>query len=104
MYKYKKFQPNYVKGPAGLTSDLVWSLFRRESDIAFLDSRPGYGDDSRWSILALEPWLSLQAWPDRLEINGKPSEGDIWQLIQQILTENQLAAISDLPLQGGCIG
>jgi len=104
MYKYKKLQPEYEKGPAGLTADTAWPLCRGAAGLAFLDSRPGYGDDSRWSILALEPWLTLQAWPDRLEIDGEAVEGDVWQMLQQILIENQLDTISDLPLNGGCIG
>jgi hypothetical protein len=100
IYKPKRLQPRYEQGPAGLTADYAWLLFRGEAEIAFLDGRPGYGQDSRWSVLALEPWLTLQAWPDRLEMNGQSADGDFWRLLQQILDENRLDAIPDLPLQG----
>lgn len=89
--------------PAGLTSDAAWTVFRRDQNVAFLDSRPGYSD-SQWSIIALEPYLTLRAYPDRCEINGQIVEGDAWQLLEQILSSNRLEPLPALPLHGGCIG
>lgn len=89
---------------AGLTADDAWAVFCDEPAVAFLDSRPGYGDLGRWSILALDPWLTLRVWPDRCLVNNLQVDGDPFDVLESLLADNKAEPIPGLPLSGGCIG
>lgn len=89
---------------AGLTADDAWAVFNGEPAVAFLDSRPGYGDLGRWSILALDPWLTLRVWPDRCLVNNLQVDGDPFDVLERLIADHKTEPIPGLPLSGGCIG
>ncbi|MDW7656431.1 MAG: chorismate-binding protein, partial [Bacillota bacterium] len=87
-----------------LTASDIFQRLAGEPDLAFLDSNSGYGPLGRWSILACRPWQRLRGWTDHCLLDGHSIAGDPFSLLQKLLSEQQVAPRSDLPLAGGCIG
>lgn len=87
-----------------LTAYQAFLLFRRQHSVAFLESRPGYGDLGRFSILGINPWRTLRAWPDRCLLDGKLVDEDPFDLLARLLAENKVEPVPSLPIIGGCVG
>ncbi len=90
--------------PRGLTPNRAWSCFARDEAIAFLDSHPGYGSLSRYSIIGLDPWLTFRAWPGHCQVNGIAVADDAWAVLERLLADNRNEPLDGLPITGGAIG
>ncbi len=89
---------------SGLTADQVWAVLQGDSAIAFLDSRPGYGQLGRYSIFGLNPWQRLRVTPEGCWLDGHLVDEEPFALLERLLTEHRTTPIPGLPIHGGCIG
>lgn len=87
-----------------LTAYQAFLLFRRQRSVAFLESRPGYGELGRYSILGINPWRTLRAWPDRCLLDGQLVDEDPFELLERLLTADKVEPVPSLPIIGGCVG
>jgi anthranilate/para-aminobenzoate synthase component I len=87
-----------------LTAYEAFGCFQSQASVAFLESRPGYGQAGRYSILAINPYQSLQYWPNHCLLDGKKIQEDVFLVLDRLLAADRTESIPGLPLVGGCIG
>jgi para-aminobenzoate synthetase component I len=97
-------QPLTADIQTDLTAYEVFSLFSGAQRVAFLESRPGYGALSQYSILGVNPYLSLRGRPGECLLDGSPAGADALAILARLLAAEANESIAGLPLSGGCIG
>jgi para-aminobenzoate synthetase component I len=87
-----------------LTAYGAFCLFEPEGPVAFLESLPGYGRLSRYSILGLHPYRTLRGWPGRCLVDGRETTEDALDVLEKLLATEANQPVPGLPFSGGCIG
>ncbi|MDD2533815.1 MAG: aminodeoxychorismate synthase component I [Eubacteriales bacterium] len=76
----------------------------------FLDSSQQNGAESRYAIIAREPWFDCQVIAGQTIVNGQPADQTIWQVAQDFLHNHESDFTSlakwpnQLPFCGGLLG
>jgi para-aminobenzoate synthetase component I len=108
-------RPSLIRVPLEVPPERLASLIGGMCEPALLESGPGFGDASRWSILAACPSLTFEAtgldWKVERGNNVVESgRGDTLEALRLVLEREQLADPSETPdpdtppFQGGLIG
>jgi para-aminobenzoate synthetase component I len=97
-------QPCIEELQTGLTAHEAFRIWGADPSVAFLDSLPGYGTNSRYSIIGINPYQTLRGWPGQCILDGQEINRDPFEVLNRLLEEARNEPIADLPISGGCIG
>lgn len=82
----------------------VYSIFKDEKDVVFLDSGRDFESLGRYSFIGLNPFKIIKGRHNRCNIDGKDYECDIFLKLSELLKEYKAANNTDIPFTGGCMG
>lgn len=83
----------------------LFSLFSENSWSAFLDSSSVCSKNSRYSFIAIEPFLKITSKNSLLCVNGETFKGEPFAFLQNMMRRYSIKAYEDLPpFQGGALG
>ena len=80
----------------------IFQIFRDDDYSVFIDSTTC----DRYSYIASKPFLSLKYCDEKVFLNGKATQGDVFLILRKLIQEHPICSQSgDLPpFQGGAIG
>jgi para-aminobenzoate synthetase component I len=82
----------------------LFTIFKDEEHVAFLDSSRDAKDLGRYSILGINPFLIFQGREDNCIVNGELIKSDPFELLRKLMDQYKISNKSELPFLGGCIG
>jgi para-aminobenzoate synthetase component I len=82
----------------------VYSIFKDEVNVAFLDSGCDHKTLGRYSFIGVNPFIVLYGRNGQYKINGVTRQGDVFQLLQTLLARYKTINETEIPFTGGCIG
>lgn len=97
-------RPHFEKLSPDIKPGQAFRAFADNVSVAWLESFPGFGSLGLFSILGINPYLSLRIWNDHCLVDGKPFAGDPFMFLADFLDKNRSQPLPGLPLAGGCIG
>lgn len=82
----------------------VYSIFKAEKNVVFLDSGRDFESLGRYSFIGLNPFKIIKGRHNRCNIDGKEHICDIFLKLSELLQEYKAANNTDIPFIGGCMG
>lgn len=82
----------------------IYSAFKDEKNISFLDSAMDPDNLGRYSFIGVNPFLVLKGRKDECYINNVKQTCDVFDKLREILSENRIENNTGIPFIGGCIG
>ncbi len=82
----------------------IFSLFKNEEQVIFLDSGKDFEGSGRYSFLGINPFITIKGDTKEYLLNGKAADGDVLDKIKGILEEYKLDNNTEFPFIGGGIG
>ena len=82
----------------------LFTIFKDEDHVAFLDSSRDEKDLGRYSILGINPFLIFKGREDNCIVNGQLIKSDPFELLRKLMDQYKINNESELPFIGGCIG
>lgn len=87
-----------------LSSFDIFSLFKDEQDIIFLDSSKDSEKMGKYSFIGLNPYTKLVYNESTTTVNGQKVEGNPFDILKDLINTNPVQNTSDLPFVAGCMG
>ena len=87
-----------------LSSFDIFSLFKDEQDIIFLDSSKDSEKLGKYSFIGLNPYKKMVYNQGVARVNGQKVEGDPFDTLKALLKANPIQNTYDLPFIAGCMG
>ena len=87
-----------------LSSFDIFSLFKDEQDIIFLDSSKDSEKLGKYSFIGLNPYKKMVYNQGATTVNGQKVEGDPFNILKELLNANPIQNTYDLPFIAGCMG
>lgn len=87
-----------------LTSFDIFSLFKDEKDIIFLDSSKDSEKLGKHSFIGLNPYKKIIYNQGLTTINGQTVSGDPFIILKELIEANPIQNTYDLPFVAGCMG
>lgn len=82
----------------------IYSAFKDEKNISFLDSAMDPDNLGRYSFIGVKPFLVLKGRKDECYINNVKYNCGVFDKLSEILSENRIKNNTGIPFIGGCIG
>ncbi len=82
----------------------LFTKFKDEEHVAFLDSSRDEKDLGKYSILGINPFLVFQGRENNCFLNGELIKSDPFELLRKLMDQYKISNESELPFLGGCIG
>jgi len=82
----------------------VYSIFKEEKDVVFLDSGTECDSFSRYSFIGINPFIVIRGRYNKCEINGTEFYCSVFDKLDEILNTYKAENTTGIPFIGGCIG
>ncbi|MCM1990637.1 aminodeoxychorismate synthase component I [Oceanirhabdus seepicola] len=82
----------------------IFSLFKNEDEVVFLDSGKDFSGSGRYSFLGINSFITIKGDTEEYVLNGKASNGDALNKIKGILEEYKIINNTHFPFVGGGMG
>ncbi|MGB8453665.1 MAG: aminodeoxychorismate synthase component I [Anaerocolumna sp.] len=82
----------------------IYSAFKEEKNISFLDSTMDPDNLGRYSFIGVKPFLVLKGRKDECYINNVKHNCDVFDKLGEILSKYKIKNSTGIPFIGGCIG
>lgn len=82
----------------------IYSIFKDEINITFLDSGMDFDTLGRYSFIGINPFCVLKGNEEELYINDIKSDEDIFHKLRELLCKHKIQNNTSIPFIGGCIG
>ncbi len=82
----------------------VYSIFKEEKEVIFLDSGTECDNLSRYSFIGINPFTIIRGRHNKCEINGVEYDCDVFDKLDEILNTYKTENTTEIPFIGGCIG
>ncbi|NLD50477.1 MAG: aminodeoxychorismate synthase component I [Clostridiaceae bacterium] len=87
-----------------LNSFDVYSIFKDEKNVVFLDSGRDFESLGRYSFIGLNPFKIIKGRHNRCNIDGTEYVCDIFLKLSELLNKYKAHNNTDIPFIGGCMG
>ncbi|WBW96000.1 aminodeoxychorismate synthase component I [Oceanirhabdus sp. W0125-5] len=87
-----------------LTTFDIFSLFKNEEEVVFLDSGKDFSGSGRYSFLGINPFIKIKGDTKEYVFNGEAANGDVLDKIKDILQDYKIENNTNFPFIGGGIG
>ncbi|MDF1617083.1 aminodeoxychorismate synthase component I [Petrocella sp. FN5] len=87
-----------------LSSFDIFSLFKDEEDIIFLDSSKDSEKLGKYSFIGLNPYKKITYDQKIITLDNQKVDGDPFEVLKELLGANQIQNTFDLPFVAGCMG
>ena len=82
----------------------IFSLFKNEDEVVFLDSGKDFEGAGRYSFLGINSFITIKGDTKEYELNGEAFKGDSLDKIKNLLEEYKIDNNTHLPFVGGGMG
>lgn len=82
----------------------IYSIFKDEKNTIILDSGRDFEDMGRYSFIGVNPFLTFKGKGNKIDINNKKFEGNIFDELRKILNSYRISNPTEIPFIGGGIG
>jgi para-aminobenzoate synthetase component 1 len=82
----------------------IYSIFKDEKNIAFLDSAMDAENLGRYSFIGVNPFTVLKGRNNQCYIDNKQYQCDVFDKLSELLKKYKAENTTKIPLVGGCIG
>jgi para-aminobenzoate synthetase component I len=88
----------------GLDPFSIYSIFKDEREVIFLDSGRDPKNLGRFSFIGVNPFITLKGREEHCSINGADQNCDVFEKLSELIKEYKCVNNTELPFIGGCIG